>query len=406
MRILIYGINFAPELTGIGKYTGEMAEWLASNGENVRVVTAPPYYPEWKIGEGYSSLKYKYENINEVAIWRSPVWIPRNKTGIYRILHLMSFAISSSYIMLKQIFWKPEVIIVIEPTLFCTPTCLFVAKLSGAKQWLHIQDFEIDAALGLGFLASGELYRIAKSIEKKIMKQFDRVSTISCKMMERLTDVVSIEKCVFFPNWVDTNVIYPISRCNFFRKEWGINDDTTVVLYSGNIGRKQGLENIVKVAAKLSNKPNILFVICGEGAYKDQFITLAHGMKNIRFLPLQTIDRFNMLLNTADIHLLPQSAAAEDLVMPSKLAGILSCGGIVITTATENSELANTVSKVGGFVTPPGDVDEIVQIIKDISTTPLKQAEIRIKAREFAKDNLEKETVLSAFYSKLQSCIK
>jgi len=54
LRILIHGINHFPELTGIGKYTGEMAEWLVSRGHEVRVVTAPPYYPEWRIADGYS----------------------------------------------------------------------------------------------------------------------------------------------------------------------------------------------------------------------------------------------------------------------------------------------------------------------------------------------------------------
>ena len=51
MRILIHGINFSPELTGIGKYSGEMAEWLVAQGHEVRVVTAPPYYPEWRVGK-------------------------------------------------------------------------------------------------------------------------------------------------------------------------------------------------------------------------------------------------------------------------------------------------------------------------------------------------------------------
>ena len=50
MKILLYGINFAPELTGTGKYMGEMAAWLAARGHDVRVVTAPPYYPAWAVG--------------------------------------------------------------------------------------------------------------------------------------------------------------------------------------------------------------------------------------------------------------------------------------------------------------------------------------------------------------------
>ena len=62
MKILIYGINYHPELTGIGKYTGELAEWLAKRGNKVKVVTAPPYYPKWKIDKEYSSYRYQIED--------------------------------------------------------------------------------------------------------------------------------------------------------------------------------------------------------------------------------------------------------------------------------------------------------------------------------------------------------
>ena len=53
MKILLYCLNYSPELTGIGKYTGEQARWFAARGHQVRVVTAPPYYPAWRVGTGY-----------------------------------------------------------------------------------------------------------------------------------------------------------------------------------------------------------------------------------------------------------------------------------------------------------------------------------------------------------------
>lgn len=56
---LVYGINYSPELTGIGKYTGEMVAWMAREGHEVRVITAPPYYPQWKVGERYSARRYR-----------------------------------------------------------------------------------------------------------------------------------------------------------------------------------------------------------------------------------------------------------------------------------------------------------------------------------------------------------
>jgi putative colanic acid biosynthesis glycosyltransferase WcaI len=406
MRVLIHGINYHPELTGIGKYTGEMAQWLSEKGASVRVVTAPPYYPDWKVGDGYSCSNYKLENIRGIDVWRCPLWIPKNKTGFKRILHLLSFAVSSLPILFKQIFWKPNVLIVIEPTFLCVPLSLIVAKLSGAKSWLHIQDFEIDASFKMGFLSGKSFYRMVKHIERFIMKRFDSISTISSKMFERLVNNgIPSENCVLFPNWADIDKIYPISECDFFRKEWEVREDTVVVLYSGNMGEKQGLEIIIETARKLSSDRNILFVLCGNGTAREKLLEMAAEMKNIRFLPTQPLERLNQLLNTANIHLLPQRDDAEDLVMPSKLTGILACGGIAITNARKDTELANVVLQAGGMVCIPGDSSGIIKMIKEIASNPILQTEMRLKSRNYAESNLSKNTILNKFYNELGNII-
>ena len=105
MKILFYGINFAPELTGIGKYTGEMAQWFAEQGHEVRVITAPPYYPAWKVSEGYQNA-YVTEQWNGVTVYRTPLWVPAQPNGVKRLVHLASFALSSLPTLFKQWFWR------------------------------------------------------------------------------------------------------------------------------------------------------------------------------------------------------------------------------------------------------------------------------------------------------------
>ena len=95
MRILIYSINYFPELTGIGKYNAEMAEWLVNHGHEVVIITAPPYYPWWRVQEPYRSWIYRTELINKVKVYRCPLWVPRQPTGVKRLLHLFSFALTS-----------------------------------------------------------------------------------------------------------------------------------------------------------------------------------------------------------------------------------------------------------------------------------------------------------------------
>ena len=103
MRFLIYSANFAPDLVGIGKYSGDMAAWLAEQGHVVRAVAAPPYYPMWKRHRDYASSTYRREMWRGVKVWRAPLWVPKAPGGLARVLYLLSFAITSLPIMLRHV---------------------------------------------------------------------------------------------------------------------------------------------------------------------------------------------------------------------------------------------------------------------------------------------------------------
>jgi colanic acid biosynthesis glycosyl transferase WcaI len=111
MKILLYGLNYSPELTGIGKYSGEKCEWLAKNGHVVRVICAPPYYPEWKVHKAYRSWRYQTEQRNNVTVYRCPLFVPKRPNTLSRLVHLLSFGLSSLPVLFMQWSWKPDVVI-------------------------------------------------------------------------------------------------------------------------------------------------------------------------------------------------------------------------------------------------------------------------------------------------------
>ena len=400
MRILLVGINYAPELTGIGKYSNEMAEWLAAAGHRVRVVTAPPYYPEWRIGAGYAAWRYSKEACAGVAIWRCPLWVPARPSGLKRLIHLASFALSSLPVMLRQILWRPQVVLVIEPPLMCAPATLLLSKLCRAKVWLHVQDFEVDAAFDLGILPPGYLRKIVLSVERLLMRSFDRVSTISPNMLGRLASKgVAQEKSVLFPNWVDTQAIFPMSSPAPMCAELGIPNSSIVALYSGNMGEKQGLEIVLQAASQLVTKPEIKFVLCGDGAVKKKLFDAYGHLPNVIWLALQPVDRLNDLLNMADIHLLPQRADVADLVMPSKITGMLASGRPVLATADSGTQVAQLVTTCGKVVAP-GNTQMFVQGLLELASDP-QQRKIFGEAARQASLSWDKLNVLRCFEEQL-----
>ncbi len=398
MRILIYSANFAPEPTGIGKYSGEMAWWLAEHGHEVRVVCAPPYYPAWQIDEKYRWPLFRREQWRGVDVWRTPLWVPRAPKGLTRILHLLSFAISSFPVMLWQILWRPDMVLTVAPAFMCAPAGLLTAWLCRAKRWLHLQDFEVDVAFSMGLLRGRFLRRIILRMERSLLRRFDTVSTISWRMIQHLLSKgVLAGKARYFPNWVDLARIKP-PKNGGFRAQLGIAPDVIVVLFSGTLSGKQGLMVIPEAAKLLVSRRDIVFVVCGDGVMKPQLESAAAGLANVRFMPLQPSGRVSDMLGMADIHLLPQSPDASDLVLPSKLCGMLASGRPVIATCRSETEISEIVSRCGLVVAPENSA-ELARAITRLADNPPVRAALGRRARRFAEENFEREAVLNHVFA-------
>ncbi len=403
MKILLYTANFAPELTGIGKYSGDMAVWLAEHGHSVRVVAAPPYYPAWKTDPEYAWPPYRREQWRGLEVFRSPLWVPKSPGGIARIVHLLSFAVSSFPIMMRQALWRPDLVITVAPSFLCAPIGLLTARLAGAEAWLHLQDFEVDLAFRMGFLSGKLLQRVVLRMERWLLQRFDSVSTISSRMVEMLlTKGVDVKKTRYFPNWVDISHIKPHSvSSGTYRQELGIDSDATVVMFSGSLGGKQGLMAIPAAAGLLVHRADIVFVICGEGVMGQALQAAAAGLSSVRFLPLQPIARLGELLCTADIHLLPQSPDAADLVLPSKLSGMLASGRPVISTCRPGTELDAVVSHCG-IVVPPDDAAAFAGAIAKLADETALRLELGRRARSYAEANFERDAILGRLFGPIE----
>jgi len=405
MRLLIIGLNFAPELTGIGKYTGEMAAWLARRGHDVSVITTRPYYPEWK-RPGWAGWTWRREIWEGCRVVRCPLFVPRRQTGLMRILHLASFGLSAIPAAFAAVLrGRADAVMVMAPTQFSAPAAWLAARLMRAKAWLHVLDLELDAAFELGFVRNRPIVALGRRCERWLMRRFDRVSTISSRMLEAIERKgVPRERLLLFPNWVDTEAFKPLPRPVPLRHELGVPDDRCVVLYSGSMGQKQGLEHVIAAARLLAadGEGAPLFLLAGAGPARDELEISARGLANVRFLPLQPAERFNEFLNVADVHLLPQRRDASDLVMPSKLLAMLASGRPVIATAPRGSELDRTLAEAG-LVTPPEESVPLAAAIRELAADPARRREMGEAAARLARDAMDQERILREAESRLMA---
>jgi colanic acid biosynthesis glycosyl transferase WcaI len=396
MKLLLYSLNYAPEPVGIGKYSGELAEWLAAQGHEVRVITAVPYFPQWRARDN----RYRREQRQLVSVLRCPLWVPQRPSGLTRLLHLASFAISSLPVLIGQWRWRPELVLTVAPAFFCAPGTLLLARLCGSRtrSWLHIQDFELDAAFELGLLKGRWLRSLAERWERGTLRGFDRVSTISAAMRRHAVQKgVAEEQAVLLPNWVDLNIIQPqigeARANNPYRQELGIGPEQRVLLYSGSMNKKQGLELLVEAMQRLADVPDLVWLLAGEGPSKAQLEAATATMDQVRILPLQPAERLNDWLNLADVHLLPQKAGAADLVLPSKLLGILASGRPLVASSPAGSELGQLAELAGIRVEPEDGAGFAAALRQLLSDVALSQR-LGAQARQLVEERYGQEAVL------------
>lgn len=402
-RVLIVALNYAPEQVGCAKYTTELAEDLVRRGHEVEVVCAPPYYPQWSVLDGYSGARWTTEVLNGVKLHRTPLYVPPRPTGLKRVLHLLSFGGASlpTAVAVARRF-RPTVVFAVAPTLTSSVTALAAAKVAKARSWLHIQDFEVDAAFDLGLLRNQAARGVALGIEKAVLRAFDQVSSISPAMTALLARKgVEAGKIFELRNWVDVDAIQALpAGLGAYRGATGVPDGDLVALYSGNMAAKQGIEMLADVARRLeADKAPVTFLLCGDGPARAPLEESCRGLGNVRFLPLQPVERLNELLNTADIHLLPQRPEAADLVLPSKLTGMLASGRPVLAMAQAGSGLAGEVEGCGVAVEPTAAA--MAEGLLALSRDAAARAAFGATARRRAEERWRKSAIISGFENRL-----
>lgn len=406
MRILILGLNYAPEAIGIGPYTTGLCEHLAAEGHELRVIAAKPYYPKWQIFKGYRGL-WSRRHENGVEVLRCPIYVTSRPTGLRRLVHHASFAISALVPMiLSAVSFRPDLILTIAPSLVAAPLAGLAARITGAKSWLHVQDFEVEAAFATGLLnEAGPAIRFIRGIERKIISSYDELSSISPEMCRKLQSFgIPAERVTEFRNWAEIDAIQPLERPSSYRAEWNIATPH-VALYSGNIGNKQGIEILVETAKHLRHRDDLTFVICGQGPNRAKLEAIASGLSNVRFFDLQPKEQLGEMLGLATIHLLPQKADAADLVLPSKLTNMLASGRPVIVTAAPGTGLAREVNGCG-IAVPPGDAPRLAEAIERLLDRPGEWSRFAASARERAEIVWSRETILAGIARRIEERVQ
>ncbi len=350
------------------------------------MVTTFCYYPAWRKLPADRGRIYRTDAINGVPVHRCWHYVPRKVSAAKRIFHEGTFVGFSFF----RLIWlrlvggrQPDVLVVISPPLLLGAAAWAFGRLTGIKFVFHVQDLQPDAALGLGMLKPGMLSRALYRLETLAYSAASSVSGISRGMLEAFASKgLPGEKRIYFPNPVVLpDLEHGLPARGAFRRRNGFKDDEFLVIYSGNLGVKQGLHVIVEAARKIKAPGEkkrgtvartLRLVICGDGAERETLAKLAAEgelQSVLTLLPLQGKEQYHEMLVDADVCLITQQAGSGRSFFPSKLLTTLAFAKPVVTVADSDSELVRALQEGGfGVNVPPGHPERLVEALQELAT--------------------------------------
>jgi colanic acid biosynthesis glycosyl transferase WcaI len=396
VRLLITGVNYRPEATGIGPYTAGLAEHLARRGHDVVVGTTFPHYPHWTWQEPAVPWR-RTERLEGVEVRRARCILPRSRSAAWRIVYDTSFAVSTLLTGIPTP--RPDVVVCVSPPIQNALAGALLARRWRVPAVLLVKDLPLEAALSVGMLRRGVGYRVGEWLERWAYALAGRIVVINPRFQANLTrQRVSLEKVVVIPDWVDLEEILPRSPEPEVRAMLGSANGEFVVVHAGSMGEKQGLGTAVDAARIAARELPVQLALVGDGPQRRALEAMVRerGIGNVRLLPVQAASTFPRVLAAADALLLHQRADVLDSVAPSKLLAYMAAGRPILAAAHPQSVAAHLVTEAGcGVIVRPEAPDALAEAMGALSRDPERRCALGLAGRRFVEEHFDKRAILS-----------
>lgn len=397
-KVLVVGVNYAPERTGIAPYTTGMAVGLSEDFD-VEVLTVHPHYPEWRVADGYRGWRRR-EVIDGVPVHRVKHYVPGDPTGLSRILSEASFAAR----VLAAGVRRPDVLVAVTPALAPVASAHVLGRKWGVPVGVVVQDLYSKALAELGLLG-GRLDEPAHRLERSLLRRAAGVVSIHESMAAVIARDYDVprERITVIPNW--THVSPPTGDRAVRRKELGWGDDVLTVVHAGNMGAKQGLEHLVPVGRLIDERRlPIRIVLIGSGGARNSLEQAAHGVRSLQFMDPLPDGTFMDTLAAADVLLLHEKPGMKEMCVPSKLTSYFAASRPVLAATEAESAAAHEVRESSaGVVVPPADPDGFLGALTTLSTKdhdPMGMAGL-----DYAKRTLDERLALRRYATWIETLL-
>ncbi len=361
MHILIISQYFHPEIGAASERLTGFAGNLSKAGHAITVITGFPNYPMDKKYPGYKKKLFSIENFEGVNVRR--VWLFTSaKTGpVPRLFNYLSFMLSSIFAGIAV--RKVDRVIATSGPIFAAASGYIVSLLKKAPFILDVRDIWPERIYAGTDMKRGKVIAVLEKLEMFLYKKAAKIIAVTGGVKKNiLSKGIHSEKVSVITNGVDTNVFTRQPRNEKLAETLGIGQDTFVIIYAGTLGLLQDLDIMAGCADRLKGYGDILFLIVGGGARRDEFARLVEerGLKNVIMAPPVSSIELNDYINLSHLGINANTNHPHnDMALPVKMFTYMACAKpVVLANTGEIAEVVRTY-RIGECI-PPGDEEAFI----------------------------------------------
>lgn len=381
---------FPPEESSTAYILGEIANHMAQKYQ-VGVICGPEIYDKERRIDDKNSFELE-KNIQVTRV----KGVGTNKNSLLgKMLRFLFVGHRLCKTLEKNVQEGDKVLLVTNP-----PTMIpIVSNLKKNKAFelnILVHDIFPDNLKPAGLVLPQVAYHMLNRLFEKAYARADRLIAIGHDMKKVLKQKINSFKhypeIIVIPNWADLNMVEMQTTKG--------HDEYITLQYAGNIGRVQGLKQMLKNVEVASNK-NLEFHLWGTGAKINEVKKYAakHKMRNVVFHEPFLRSQQSSVLSQCDMALVCLAKGMYGLGVPSKIYNIMAAGKPVLYIGDPDSEIGVLVrNKKIGYVFSPSDTSGITKFLKSLSPERITELkEMGRRARKTAENEYTKKSILNKF---------
>jgi glycosyltransferase involved in cell wall biosynthesis len=305
--------------------------------------------------------------------------------------------------MAQRLEHRPDVVLAVVPSLLGAAAASVLARRANAPLVVWVQDLMGPATAQSGILGGGRIARATGALEGRLLRGARDVVLVS-EAFRSYVDAAGVDpdRVHVIPNW--THVGTARQDRASVRSRLGWADDELVALHSGNMGLKQGLENLVETAR--TAPPGVRIVLMGDGSQRSSLEALGTDVSGLQMLPPAQTEDFPDVLAAADVLLVNERASAVDMSLPSKLTSYFSAGVPIVAAVPADGGTGAEVRRSGaGWLVPPENPSALLDALRELGTQAAQRARLGAAGRAHAQQHLSPEASLGRLTELLASAM-